>query len=503
MHEYEIRQRLRMGSTICGCLLLAAVAWFLLYSIHWQWMFDESVMHYINLLRDHGKAPYRDILDINMPGAYLVDGWAIRIFGRGDLGWRFYEYLLLGLMSAAMLVIARPYGWFAGWFGAAMFILAHATDGPQMATERDEIMTVLALVGIAFSFEALRRRKPWLMVPFGFAMGMACTLKPTAAPLGLVVLAMAGYALHRRREAPAAYVGLGALGLVLAGAVIVEFFWSTHSFAAFVGLMRNLVPYYTTLAKASDRHLLFYLLPMRILPLGVALGGLVLLRRDWSDWERWVLALGVLFGASSYMVQHKGTAYHRYALLAFGLLWLGVECVAAARRQGWGRWLAVVCVLGATFAVAPAEVHDVRTLEEQRIELPDALVGDLTRLGGKSLDGQVQCLDMVAGCVTALYRLDLVESQLFLGDCIFFPPGDEPGAPYYSKLFWDEIHRNPPRVIVITTEMLTGGGRMGRWDKLQKWPAFADYLDQAYRLDTSRKFGRADYDTAYRIYVRR
>ena len=44
-----------------------------------------SIMHYVNFLMDRGLAPYRDIVDINLPGAYFMEGWAMHIFGGGIL----------------------------------------------------------------------------------------------------------------------------------------------------------------------------------------------------------------------------------------------------------------------------------------------------------------------------------------------------------------------------------------------------------------------------------
>src|SRR3979411_783765 len=96
-----------------GVLAVSAICLVAL-TYRWPLVWDAQVMHYINFLMDKGFAPYRDITDINMPGAYLIEGWGMHIFGGGDLGWRVYDFALLGLLGAAMVVIALPYDWVAG-----------------------------------------------------------------------------------------------------------------------------------------------------------------------------------------------------------------------------------------------------------------------------------------------------------------------------------------------------------------------------------------------------
>jgi hypothetical protein len=96
---------------LCMAVLLAGAACYVVFSFHWQWMWDTQVMHYIVLLLNHGKVPYKDIYDLNMPGAYLTERWALAVFGGSDLGWRLYEFTLLGAMTLAMTVIARPHDW--------------------------------------------------------------------------------------------------------------------------------------------------------------------------------------------------------------------------------------------------------------------------------------------------------------------------------------------------------------------------------------------------------
>jgi hypothetical protein len=125
---------------------------------------------------------------------------------------------------------------------------------------------------------------------------------------------------------------------------------------------------------------------------------------------------------------------------------------------------------------------------------------DLARLGGDKLQDRVQCLDLVGGCYSALYRLGLVQSTGFGGDLVFFGPDDGKVVPYYRKLFWDEIHQNPPIVILLSNEWYQESSYS--FNKLNTWPEFRDYLNSAYRLETTEgPFDLYGNPMAYRIYV--
>ena len=172
---------------LCAAALGFFALFFVLASRHWPLLDDGPIMHYVNFLMAHGLRPYSDITDNNLPGAYLTEGWAMRLFGGGDLAWRVYDIALLGVLTAAMTIIARPYDWFAGVLGGGLFLVVHAAEGPRYAGEREEVIAVALMVGYAALFEAVRRYKPPLALLFGLTAGLAASIKPTFAPLSLAV----------------------------------------------------------------------------------------------------------------------------------------------------------------------------------------------------------------------------------------------------------------------------------------------------------------------------
>lgn len=486
---------------LCAAALLAGAACYVIFTIHWQWMWDTQVMHYIVLALKHGKVPYRDIYDINMPGSYLTEEWALAIFGSGDLGWRLYEYTLLGAMTLAMMIIAWPWGWLAGLFAGVLFSVQVGTYGPYQAAERDEVMTVLIFIACACLFTAVRRHWPWLALVFGFSIGIAILIKPTVLPFALLLLLMVFFAARNRQLRPLPYVLFGAAGLAVALAILLSFILPHGALESFLFILGKLVPYYSGLAHPTLYVLIRRSLPAAFLiylPLALVLAFTASRR---ANWELWAIRAGFVFGGVSYFVQHKGYDYHRIAFVCFGLLWAGIEFAEAIKHPGWRRAIGVIgLAFGALFMV-PFNARKIRTHHEVN-EAAYVLKADLEQLGGPRLQGKVQCFDMVGGCLSALYRLGLVQTTGFTGDTQFFGPDDGKVVPYYRNLLMDQLRADPPTVIVFSNEWYQNSAYS--FEKLNTWPEFRDYLNSEYRLETTQgPFDLYGYAMAYRIYVRR
>jgi hypothetical protein len=492
---------------LCIATLFAGAASYVVFTLHWQWMWDTSVMHYIVLLLDHGKVPYKDIYDINMPGAYLTERWATHLFGPGDLGWRLYEFTLLGSMTAAMVVLALPYDWVAGLFAGVLFSLLYGSLGPFQAAQRDEVMTALIFVGYAFLFVAVRKSLPVLMLPFGLALGIAILIKPTVLPFAVALLLFPFFVLRARGRSPWPTVLLGIAGFALALALLLAFLLPQHALGPFLFILHKLVPYYSSLAHPTWAVLIRRSLPKTVVVYALIAAVLGFTNPHRATWELWAIRLGFFFGAISYFVQRKGYDYHRISYLCFGLLWVGLEFTVAMKDRGWRRNLGVAGMAFAVILMVPFNALKVRRMQDTN-PAAQVLEDDLRRLsaasprGLQSLQGKVQCLDLVGGCLSALYRLDLVQSTGFTGDLQFFGPDDGNVVPYYRTIFWNDIHRDPPQVIILSNEWYQQSSYS--FGKLDTWPQFRDYLNTAYRLDTTQgPFNLYGYPMVYRIYTLR
>ncbi|HEX6494671.1 MAG TPA: hypothetical protein VF018_04255 [Acidobacteriaceae bacterium] len=484
---------------IISVLAIASII-FVLLTYRWQLVGDAQVFHFAHFLMANGFRPYRDIPDINMPGTYIIEGWAMSVFGGSDLGWRIYDFSLLGGLTVAMIVIALPYDWVAGFFAGVVFAFAHACEGPRNSAQRDEVITVLIMIGCACLFESLRRRKPWLLLAFGFSLGMACTIKPLVVPLVPALLGLAAWNLKKERAAVAPYVAWAFIGMAAAGMIMVAFLARHHAFGDFLNCVRTLIPFYTAMDRASIWTLLRHVIPRGaaiVLPFAliVTLSGAL-----WRNWERPAIFLCIGFGIFSYFVQDKGYNYHTYPLAAFVLLWAAIELMLALGSAKWTR-LAAVGIAGMAagiFIAIPTYVRRLNAFSRTGGDYTASLESDLMQVGGDRLNRRVQCLDMLDGCFSALYHLQLLPTSGNLGDLLLFFPKDSPVVAEYRNGFWNEIVSNPPSVIVLSDECFN---RPPTFDKLKSWPKFNDYLAANYQPIIEREI-KTD-DRTYRIYMRK
>lgn len=482
---------------------------YVLLSLHAPMIWDTPIMRYVNFLMDHGMEPYRQIGDLNMPGAYLAERWVTWIFGQSDLGCRIYEFFEMAVLAAAAIIVAGRRLWFGGLYAGGFFVAMHASEGPLLATERDELVMVLVVVAFAFLFESIRRKSPLLIAPFGAALGMAASVKPTVAPLEVLLLLMAVVELRRSGDRWLRYVAWALAGTAIIASVVMGFLLRHHAVRPLLALIGTTLPSYAGLNHPGFMRMAQGALPMTVLliaPLGVAA---ILSMRLWRDWEDRALALGAAMGLFSYFIQGKGFVYHRYLFLMFLLLCFGKAFAAAMRADGEKpRAIGAAGVLATLLLVLPYYAFLVPYAQRSGAavnELTAALESDLTRLGGDKLQGQVQCFDLVGGCLNALYHLRLVQRTGSTGDMIYFSPTESPEVRAARKGYWDATRRDPPEVVVLGNEWFQGEHRS--FSKVDAWPALASYLQENYALAVTRTFSSeganaADPDApAYRIYL--
>jgi hypothetical protein len=516
--------RLLRWAVVLGFALAAAD--YTLHSLHWPLMLDSPVMHYIVLLLHHGLRPYADIGDNNLPGAYLTEAWAMRLFGPTDLAWRLYEFFLLALLTTALVLTTRPTDsasdskdGLAGILAAALFLALHASEGPRQAVEREEVIAVLVLVGYAALFAAVRRRQPWLLLVFGLTGGLALSIKPTFLPLYAALLILLLVTLWRDKTRPhltvpqlLPYLACALVGFAVITAIMLRFLLHDGVLQQFLDLERLVTPVYrgpiTRPWFLAARTIPKYMLPL--LPLGL-LCALANYRAGlrWN-WERLALALGVVFGVFSYFAQGKGLAYHRYVYLVCLLPLISLEAFTALRGSGMRRALGAITVAVALLFTVPVYMlHMHRIASNSDFTL--ALEADLSHLNAITpLDRQVQCFDMTTGCLNALYHLNLTGNNGDTGDMLYFTKQPNPATDHFRTLYWQRTLAHPPAVIVVSNQYF---GEPDGFGKLHFWPQFDQYLRDHYTLALSRTFPMEGVLTpadplppnltpAYRLYLR-
>ncbi len=483
--------------------LTALVAVCLILTRHWPLVNDGALLHYISLMMDAGRAPYRQLLDMDLPGTFLIDWSVIHIFGPGAVAWRVFDVFLLLCLSSSMLVIARPYSRFAGIFAASLFWLLHLRDGMGQAGQRDLIEATLLLATVAFTFQAMRMGAWWLLLLAGLCAGIAFTIKPDSLAFALIVFILIPRQQTRANHPVLAFALLAFAGFLIPLLAVAVFLEREHALFAFWTTLTEIIPFYASLGRQSLNALLrdWLSAPLRLLLLATGLLALTN-RRHWN-WEKTVLAAAVAWGLASFLLQGKGFPYHRYPSVAFLLLWTGITCTETERSSALPRVLAIASVAYGTLVLAPLSftraVH-----ATWNSSLLDSLQTDLTTLGGSRLDGAVQCVDSIAGCNTTLLRLNLHQQTGMLTDFLLFGPETEPAIRRTRAHFWQEITTRPPRVIVITGALHPSSSDGPPFAKLATWPAFGDLLTARYTLTTERSFTPGQNGAlAYRIYILR
>jgi hypothetical protein len=472
----------------------------LYWSWHWPLFLDPAIMHYVVFLMDHGMAPYRDIIDINMPAAYMIEWTIVHVFGGGPAALRFFDILTMLVAISAACWIAVPYDWRAGAVGGLGLSLFHLSIGPVDVAERDWFLMVLLLLGYAFLFHALRTHRPWCMGLFAVATGAAASVKPLAIPFPFLLLLLAWLILRRREIAFGPYLRWALLGACIPILASLLFLWRWQAFGAFFTIVHGLMSFYTGIGNLPQKdllHILFGRFLWTMTVCGVFAGVLV---KSWKNYEANLLALGIVFGAILYFGQRKGFPYHKGTLIAFLILWISIQFYLGLRQRGAARLLSALSLvafcLGAgafwTRAVPASHFDETGLFAWQH---------DLEALGGPALSGQVQCLEMGAGCITDLYRMRLLQPTGFISDFFVFTSERIPILEALKSRFLSEVHARPPRVIILVAS--EWGSDHVSYSQLDNWPALRTFLAQDYTLykEKRRPDGSLDRES-YQIYLK-
>ncbi len=480
-------------------LLLAAVACFAVISWRWPVVNDAALMHYVVFLARHGMAPYGTIHDINRPGAYVPD-WLVSELGAGDRGWRVYDLGLLGVGAAAMVGIAWRRDWFAGAFAGGLFALFHGRDGMGQAGQRDLAIAVLFLVAGAAFLEGLRRERLLWFVAVGLALGASATIKPFGVVLFAVLMVWAAMAVERGEKRKAMAAGLAGFSLpVLA---MTFYLYRAHAWGSFVAMCRVDLPFHVRAARPPFWWMVESALPGSLRKVAWVAPVLGLAGRSWRRPQTRLVLLGMGFGLACFFAQHKGYDYQRYPFVAFLLLWVGLECTDALRSRSLAA--RALGVYGLLFGLCCCSVSYLRAAA--KASWPEgylqAMERDLRAEGGPRLDGRVQCVDSISGCVTVLDRMQLQQATGTLYDEFLFTPARDEAVTEARREFMSALGARPPEVFIVASWLFPEGP--GKYGKLALWPAFDSYLGANYRLVDQQRFARGENGPlGFRMYVRR
>ena len=491
---------------ILTTFLSLLIALLVITTRHWPLVGDATLIRYVVFLMQRGFAPYRDIIDINMPGSYFTDWAVLHLLGSGDIAWRIFDFALLAAAGVCMVTISRATDWLAGLTAAVVFAVLHAADGIAQTGQRDLIVALLLLASFALFFRWMRTCRLWPIAIASLLTGFSVTIKPTAAPFA-IALAVLMLALPKE-QSPINWEPLLAASLAFAAPLIAAaaFLIHEHALHAFLFILRELLPFHASMARRG----LAFLLNHSIAPIQIFVPPWLFLfvrAKSWRQWQSVALLAAIASGLFSYIAQGRGYPYHRYAVLAFLLLAMTMEFFSACRRNSLDRTIGILSLLGLILATAPIAVVKAARYDWRNQEFITMLESDLDQQGGSQLSGHIQCLDTTSGCINTLYRVRLIESTGFIYDCYFFAPDQTPATEKLRDKFLAELEAARPQIIIVTDQFCFGGAR--DFNKIEHWPQFNNYFTQKYTLVVERRpphlvkwSSRIEQPTAYRIYKR-
>lgn len=492
-------------------------------------MGDSGYFHYVVFLTHHGFAPYRDIVEINTPGAYLTEQIAMTLFGSGARAWRVFDLALLAITFAAYRSILRRVApTAAAVLAGTLFLAIHAQDGVMMAGERDLTAAVLQLAAVAMLLHTIEiasaapvhtwtepvlngqptgtaplrsrlARAATLALLAGFLLSWSACIKPTNL---LLLLAALGWtaAFAARPARTRLLLGL-AVGAILPWLVCLTYLLHYRALISYWQTLHGIVAFYVSLDRKSFGYLLTHALSPILWLFLLALPLAFWRQRSKLTATEVLLLFAAAAAFLSYLVQAKGFAYQRYPLLIF-LLPLLALWLACPRPHHLWRNVFRTCILCAALAGVFLMVHKAATFSHSD---PDtALMADLQRLGAANASGSIQCLDYAGSCIQTLYKERLVQSTGLIYDCYLQDPRNPTMRALRSR-FEEAIERKPPEWIIETNSSCFSNSRS--FDKYPDWTSFNEYLGQNYTAVAEhtptapvRYWSRADLPYAYRIY---
>jgi hypothetical protein len=499
---------------IVVAVFAVALAWFVVSTAKWPLAGDATYMHYVVFLSGHGKVPYRDIIEINMPFTYLLERCVMNVFGAGAFGWRLFDLSLLALGIWSCRSILQPVSRYAGAFAGVLFALIHGQDGVMMTGERDLVVAVFEITAVACVLEGMKRYDSrgsginpsqrsnhlWLFLG-GLLAGASVAIKPFAILFAAILFGWTFMAVQDRSRRLSTWLSMTA-GAILPLLISFGYLASMGAVSSFWMVARGLIAYHAEIYRKPIPYLLSHAFsPIALLALVYFLVLALEARVRRSSVDR-LLALCAIAGLLSYVLQAKGFPYQRYPFLIFLLPLIASTLFSfpaeGARLARYARYFLLIAGTGMAVLFA------YRTSRYSHAEPYAQLRSDITSARTASGDDSVQCMDTGGGCIGALYSLRLVQSTGFLYDC-YFHDGSSRVAQALRNQFEAQFLKQPPQLLILTDSVCFEPART--FDKYPDWQWFNDELRTHYVLAEERHFkqpvrywSRADVLPGYRIY---
>lgn len=206
----------------------------------WGVRLDAPVVLYpAHLVFQRGYIPYRDIVDFNQPGTYLLYG-CIDVIARSDFALRVVDTFALVLtVLASRRAFALP-GWSAAFIGAGLYTVTHMEDTGVDCLQREVFVLALTV-----SSAALMRMGRYIAA--GLVFGLCFWMKFHSV---LLMLPFVWDVIRRNGGTRAGWVALGKMAAVVASisVAVVTLLVVSGAFPAWLELVTQYLPLYGRMA---------------------------------------------------------------------------------------------------------------------------------------------------------------------------------------------------------------------------------------------------------------
>jgi hypothetical protein len=445
---YEQGAHVVMGAVVLwigACVLYAAYVT-RVYTV----MHDGAMMDYIALQILQGKVPYRDMVDMNFPGTYLIHMLRLWLIGPSDFAWRLWDDAYGLLAAIGMGYFCRERGRWTMLLPGLLFFACYFRMGPTQQGQREYLLLPFLVWGLALIADQLEGKGGFPKALAGFFLvGCSATIKPLPLFLGAALLLL----YMKREKGVAQRVGALAGAFLLPYAMIFLWLAWVGGLAAFFDILLHIVPLYAPLGRTS---LFFTLLSYGVLFLP-ALFFMVRVEKPKPRPVRTkLLALFVLYGVVHYVGQAKGWDYHLLPLIAALSLSTGYAAgnIFGARSMGpFVIYAQAVLLLGFFFGVHYQFYH--KRLPPAT-DLNPQMVLDLEPWlrPGVSVQAMGQATH---GIYKYLLTQNLSQATSFIYDFYFFTQPERPVVQRLRRQFLHELKTRKVRYVLVIPDYWTEG----------------------------------------------
>jgi len=487
----------------------------------WRMFHDYPTMAYYGFLMNvFHKVPYRDFVEMNMPGNHFFNALTGRIFGYTDLGFRILDMTVLSALLASTALWLGRLGWKVAWAGMAAFVFLYFGNGPIISLQREYLLLVPISLSLWAATASESRFGPaWRSLLIGLLCGAAFLIKPHIV-IGYPVIFLLLIAETRARDQGKPWFGVWTLrlaavstaGFIFPLLLTAAYLWKVDALQPFLEIARNYWPLYGEMtgghAVVSHAERMAYLWSsywefngLAVLFWPAALGGFI----AWANApllrprRRLMLALLLLTVLYSIypVLAGKFWPYH-WLIFMYFLCALGALCFAEQPKPTRALLKIFPPLVFLWTSIVPSSVwsamgHQLRgeVFYQDKIARGDAIAAYLRK--HLAPGDTVQPLDWTGGSHQAMLAVGAELATPFLVDACFYHHVSNPYIQGLRKRFIDSLSAVRPRFIIqVLARDLPSGP-----DTSPDFPELQDILSTRYRR------AAANYKLGFVIYERK